>query len=185
MTPTKSIVPIGKIQQMILFVHGEKVIIDADIAVLYGVPTKHLNEQFKRNKERFPDDFMFHLSPEEKAEVVANCDHLSKLKFSKALPYTFSDHGTIMASSVLNSQRALEVSILLVRAFVQLRRFISKHKELSRKISQLNVILRITTSKSSFYYKQSSSWAVLLLCQRSDALDLILMNTDQRLHLNP
>ncbi len=137
MTPTKSIVPVSNIQQRILFIRGEKVIIDADIALLYGVPTKRLNEQVKRNKERFPDDFMFQLSPEEKAEVVANCDHLSRLKFSKALPYAFTEHGTIMAASVLNSQCAVEVSILVVRAFVQLRCAIAEHKELARKIAQL------------------------------------------------
>jgi hypothetical protein len=90
MTPTKSIVPVSKIQQRILFIRGEKMIIDADIAELYGVPTKRLNEQVKRNKERFLDDFMFQLYLEEKAEVVAICDHLSRLKFSKALPYAFT-----------------------------------------------------------------------------------------------
>ncbi len=154
MTPTKSIVPIGKIQQMILFIRGEKVIIDSDIAVLYGVPTKQLNEQLKRNKDLFPDDFMFHLSPEDKAEVLANFDHLSKLKFSKSLPYSFTEHGTIMAASVLNSKCTLEASILLAQAFIQLRRFISKHKDLSRKISQHDVILQLTTSKCFFYYRQ-------------------------------
>jgi hypothetical protein len=79
---------------------------------------------------------MFQLLPEEKAEVVANCDHLSKLKFSKTLPYVFTEHGAIMAS-VLNSERAVEVSVFIVRAFVTLRRAISEHKELAAKISQL------------------------------------------------
>jgi reverse gyrase len=132
------VVQVGKIEQRILLVRSEKVIIDADLAEFYGVPTKRLNEQVKRNKNRFPEDFMFQLSPEEKSEVVANCDHLSKLKFSKVLPYAFTEHGAIMASSVLNSPRAIEVSVFIVRAFVKLRREILKHKELVRKIEQLD-----------------------------------------------
>jgi len=82
----KSIIPIGKMQTRILLIRGEKVIIDSDLGEIYGVQTKRLNEQVKRNKERFPEDFMFQLNAIEKSEVVANCDHLSKLKFSKSLP---------------------------------------------------------------------------------------------------
>jgi hypothetical protein len=74
----KAIVPVGKIEQRILLIRGEKIIVDADLAEFYGVPTKRLNEQVKRNKDRFPDDFMLQLSAEEKTEVVANCEHLSK-----------------------------------------------------------------------------------------------------------
>ena len=127
----------GRIQQRILLIRGEKVIIDADLAEFYGVSTKRLNEQVKRNQDRFPEDFMFQLSDEEKSQVVSNCDHLSKLKFSKSLPFAFTEHGALMAASVLNSQRAVEVGVYIVRAFVRLRRFIAEHKELSRKVSQL------------------------------------------------
>ena len=127
----------GKIEQRILLIRGEKVIIDADLAEFYGVPTKRLNEQVKRNKDRFPDDFMFQLSAEEKSEVVANCDYLSKLKYSRALPYAFTEHGAIMAASVLNSSKAVEVSVYIVRAFVKLRRMIAENKELSRRIVQI------------------------------------------------
>ena len=137
MTKTKTIVHVAKIEQRILLIRGEKVIIDADLAEFYGVPTKRLNEQVKRNRDRFPEDFMFQLSEEEKNQVVASCGHLSKLKFSKALPYAFTEHGALMAASVLNSPLAVEVSVIIVRAFVKLRRFIAEHKELSRKISQL------------------------------------------------
>ena len=87
-------------------IRGEKVIIDADLAEFYGVPTKRLNEQVKRNKDRFPEDFMFQLNADEKSEVVAKCDHLAKLKFSKVLPHVFTEHGAIMAASVLNSPQA-------------------------------------------------------------------------------
>jgi len=136
MSHKKSVVQIGKIEQRILLIRGEKVIIDADLAEFYNVPTKRLNEQVKRNKNRFPKDFMFQLTLEEKAQVVANCDYLEKLKYSPTLPYAFTEHGTIMAASVLNSPRAVEVSVFIVRAFVKLRLMISTHKELSHKIAQ-------------------------------------------------
>ena len=137
MSHTRAIIKVGTIQQRILLIRGEKVIIDADLAEFYGVPTKRLNEQVKRNKDRFPEDFMFHLSSDEKAEVVANCDHLSKLKYSKALPYAFTEHGAIMAASILNSPRAVEVSVFIVRAFIKLRQVIAEHRELAQKISQI------------------------------------------------
>jgi hypothetical protein len=133
----KSVVPVGKIETRILLVRGEKVIIDADLAEFYGVPTKRLNEQVKRNKDRFPDDFMFKLTQSEKVEVVANCDHLKNLKFSKTLPNVFTEHGAIMAAGVLNTQRAIEVSVFIVRAFVKLRQMIAGRKDLQRKISQI------------------------------------------------
>ena len=137
MSEKKAMVPVGRIEQRILLIQGEKVIVDADLSEFYGVPTKRLNEQVKRNKDRFPDDFMFQLSAEEKSEVVANCDHLSKLKYSSSLPYVFTEHGAIMAASVLNSPRAVEVSVFIVRAFIKLRRMIAENKELSRKIVQI------------------------------------------------
>ena len=137
MSEKKAMVPVGKIEQRILLIRGEKIIVDADLAEFYGVPTKRLNEQIKRNKDRFPDGFMFQLSAKEKTEVVANCDHLSKLKYSSSLPFVFTEHGAIMAASVLNSHRAVEVSVFIVRAFVKLRRMISENKELSRKIVQI------------------------------------------------
>ena len=87
MTKKKALIPVRKIEQRIFLIRGEKVIIDADLAEFYGVPTKRLNEQVKRNKTRFPDDFIFQLTSDEKAELVANCDHLSKLKFSRTMPY--------------------------------------------------------------------------------------------------
>lgn len=94
MSPTNP-APTLRIESRILVMRGQKVMIDADLAELYGVPTKRLNEQVKRNAGRFPADFMFQLTPDEKAEVVANCDHLAKLKFSKALPFAFTEHGAI------------------------------------------------------------------------------------------
>jgi len=133
----KSVVPVGKIENRILLIKGEKVIIDADLAEFYGVPTKRLNEQVKRNKDRFPHDFMFQLSPDEKAEVVANCDHLENLKYARALPHAFTEHGAIMAAGVLNTSRAIEVSVFIVRAFVKVRQMVAGHKDLQRKIAQI------------------------------------------------
>lgn len=137
MTQTGAVVQVGRIQQRILLLRGEKVIIDADLAEFYGVPTKRLNEQVKRNQDRFPEDFVFQLTDGEKALVVANCDHLSKLKYSRSLPFAFTEHGALMAASVLSSKRAVEVSVYIVRAFVRLRRLIGEHKELSRRVSLL------------------------------------------------
>ncbi len=82
MESTQFIIPVERIQQSILFIRGEKVMLDADLAVLYGVTTKRLNEQVKRNRDRFPEDFMFQLTEKEKAEVVANCDHLKSRKIN-------------------------------------------------------------------------------------------------------
>ena len=95
----------------------------------------------KRNLERFPEDFMFRLTLNEKNEVVANCDHLSKLKYSQILPRAFTEHGAIMVANVLNSRRAIEASIFLVRAFVQLRRMLAAHDEIARKIAQLEHVV--------------------------------------------
>ena len=133
----RALVPIERIENKILLIRGQKVIVDADLAELYGVTTKQLNQQVKRNKDRFPEDFMFHITRNEKAEVVTICDHLSQLKFSPVLPYAFTEHGAIMAASVLNSKRAVEISVYVVRAFVKLREMLGTHKELARKLTEL------------------------------------------------
>ena len=129
--------PVELIASKILNIRGLKVMIDADLAELYGVPTKRLNEQVKRNPRRFPDDFMFQLTEAEKQEVVANCDHLNKLKFSKALPFAFTEHGAIQAANVLNSPQAAEVGVYVVRAFVRLRELLASNKELAQRLDEL------------------------------------------------
>ena len=131
------IIPAERIERTILFIRGERVMLDADLAVLYGVTTKRLNEQVKRNRDRFPEDFMFQLTEKEKAEVVAICDHLQKLKFSSNLPYAFTEHGAIMLATVLNSPIAVEASIQVVRVFVSLRKMLASNAELSRKLAAL------------------------------------------------
>lgn len=126
-----------RIEARIQVVRGLRVMIDVDLAALYGVPTKRLNEQVKRNRERFPSDFLFQLDANEKAEVVANCDHLDKLKFSKALPYAFTEHGAIQAANVLASTQAVEMGIYVVRAFVHLRQAASLHADLAQRLAEL------------------------------------------------
>ena len=137
MPDKKSLSKIISLENRILTIRGKKVIIDADLAELYGTTTKRLNEQVRRNRERFPDDFMFQLSKEEKDEVVANCDHLAKLKFSSFLPNAFTEHGTLMAANVLNSPVAIEASLYIVRAFIKMREFILENKEISLKLGEL------------------------------------------------
>lgn len=121
----------------ILIIREKKVMVDKDIAELYGVPTKRLNEQVKRNKKRFPEDFMFQLTEEEKQEVVANCDHLKNLKYSPNLPFVFTEHGAVMLASVLNSDRAIEVNIQIVRIFIQMREMVLTNKDILIRLEQL------------------------------------------------
>jgi len=118
--PTPS--PILLVRSSVLVLRGQNVLVDVDLAGFYGVTTKRLNEQVKRNPDRFPPEFMFQSTAIERREVVANCDHLSrKLLFSKTLPFAFTEHGAIMAASVLNTQEAIQMSLFVVRAFVAMR----------------------------------------------------------------
>ncbi len=94
-------------------------------------------EQVHRNRDRFPSDFRFQLTAAEKGEVVANCDHLAKLKYSPHLPYAFTEHGALMAATILNSSRAVEISVFVVRAFVKMRHFVLSHKDLAARLLEL------------------------------------------------
>jgi phage regulator Rha-like protein len=134
---SKLIVPDAVVMSKILLIRGKKVMIDRDLAELYGVETKRLNEQVKRNRKRFPEDFMFQLTEKEKGEVVAKCDHLAALKYSPALPYVFTEHGAVMLASVLNSDRAIEVNIQIVRIFTQMREILLTNQEILLKLEQL------------------------------------------------
>lgn len=126
-----------ELNEVIITVRGKRVIVDSDLAGLYGVKTKRLKEQVKRNAERFPQDFMFEMTREEIVEVVAFCDHLKKLRFSSVLPLAFSEHGAVMAANVLNSRVAIEASILVVRAFIHAREILAEHLELKRRLESL------------------------------------------------
>ena len=111
--------------------------LDSDLARIYGVTTMRLNEQVKRNRDRFPEDFMFQLTAAEKAEVIANCDNLKRLRFSPRPPFAFTELGAIMLSTVLNSSVAVQASLQVVRAFVQLREMLANNKELAQKFREL------------------------------------------------
>ena len=131
------VIPLDRIGRSILLIRGQKVMLDADLALLYGTTTKRLKEQVRRNGERFPADFMFELTLDEKEQVVANCDHLARLKFSPYLPYAFTEHGALMLANVLNSPRAVQVSLQIIRTFIKLREMLASNAELARKLEML------------------------------------------------
>lgn len=126
----------SQIQDLIFQIRGYRVMIDADLARLYGISTKRLNEQVKRNKTRFPDAFMFQLTKAE-LEPVANCDRLKNLKHSSSLPHAFTEHGALMLANVLSSPTAIEASIAIVKAFVKLREALNTNEEFKIKFEQI------------------------------------------------
>jgi hypothetical protein len=138
-------VPLEQITRAILILRGHRVLLDAELAILYGVTTKRFNEQVRRNRERFPADFMFQLSAQEAEALrsqIATSNALPRGRGGRRyLPYAFTEHGAIMAASILNSSRAVEVSVYVVRAFVQLRELLASNKELARRFAQLETRL--------------------------------------------
>lgn len=130
-------VPMERIEQAILLIRGQRVMLDVELARIYGVATKRLNEQVKRNRERFPSDFMFELTQEEMDELVANCDQFKNMKHSSVLSRVFTEHGALMLANVLKSPQAVQASIHVVRAFVRLRELLATHKDLARKLAEL------------------------------------------------
>ena len=142
------------IVSLILDLRGRKVMIDADLAAIYGVATKALNQAVARNGERFPKDFVFRLTPKEKAEVVTNCDHLAQLRFSPALPHAFTEHGAIMAATVLNSPQAVAMSVYVVRAFVRMREQLVTNEAILRRLAEIDkTLLQHDASLRDIYRK--------------------------------
>lgn len=137
MARKKSLIPAERIEKSILLIRGQKVILDRDLAQLYGVTTGNLNKAVKRNIDRFPDDFMFQLTPEEYESLRFHSGILKRGQHSKYLPYAFTEQGVAMLSSVLRSKRAVKVNIEIMRAFVRLRQMLSTHKELRKKIESM------------------------------------------------
>ncbi len=131
------LVPTEKIENKIFQIRGKNIMLDMDLARLYQVPTKVLNQAVKRNAKRFPSDFMFKLTETETKEVVTDCDHLGSLKFSPYFPYAFTEQGVAMLSSVLNSERAVLVNVQIMRAFVSIRRLATTYSGLKRKIDEM------------------------------------------------
>src|SRR3989338_11074066 len=116
----RDLIPQETIEQRIFLIRHQKVMIDKDIAELYGVETKHLNRQVKRNIQRFPEEFMFQLNVEERNQLVSICHRFKTMKDSSSLPYAFTEHGVAMLASVLKSDRAVKISINIIKAFVKL-----------------------------------------------------------------
>lgn len=134
-----SVVPVERIENRIILVRGQKVLLDADLAALYGVSTKRFNEQVRRNAARFPEDFMFPLSAEQWNSLRSQFATLEtgRGRHRKYLPLVFTEHGAIMAATILNSPRATQVSVYVVRAFVRLRELLASNRELARRLDQL------------------------------------------------
>jgi phage regulator Rha-like protein len=130
-------IPVEYIEKRIFCLRGEKVMIDRHLAEMYGVETRILNQAVKRNIKRFPREFMFQLSKEERDKVITICDHLHPLKFAKTMPFAFTEHGLAMLSSVLNSDRAIQVNIEIIKAFVRLRKLLATHRDLELKIEAM------------------------------------------------
>jgi phage regulator Rha-like protein len=135
----KELIQVEVIERKIYLIRGHKVMLDSDLAELYGVETKRLNEQVRRNPKRFPDDFMFQLTVEETESLRS---HFATLKSGrgthrKYLPYVFTEQGVSMLSSVLNSDRAIEVNVQIMRTFVKLRELMATHKDLARKLADI------------------------------------------------
>ena len=130
--------PQNAIEEKIYMIRGYKVLLDQDIALLYGVETKQLKRQVRRNRKRFPDDFMFELTKKEYRDFL-RCQFgtLRKGGYSKYRPYAFTEQGIAMLSGILNSDRAIQVNIAIMRAFVKLRQILSTNKELAHKLAQL------------------------------------------------
>ena len=126
-----------QIEDMIFIIRDHKVMLDRDLAELYKVPTKALNQAVRRNPGRFPSDFVFQLTSAEKKELVTNCDRFALLKHSYQPPYAFTQDGVSMLSSVLHSEQAILVNVQIMRAFGRLTALLSSHKELARKLDEL------------------------------------------------
>jgi hypothetical protein len=160
LTSTSLTVSVQLIERRIYLIRGQKVLIDFDLAELYGVPTKRLNERVSRNQKRFPEDFMFRLTKDEAESlrsqfVISKPDLRSQFATSNAgrggrryLPYVFTEQGVAMLSSVLNSEQAIEVNIAIMRAFVRLRQMLETNEELNRKFAA--VIRKLSTHDKYF-----------------------------------
>ena len=131
------LVVFGEISSRILTLRREQVMIDSDLAELYGVTTKRLNEQVKRNIARFPSDFMFQLNENEKNELVAKCDRFNNMKHSTVNPHVFTEQGIYMLASVLKSTKAIEVNISIIRTFKKLREFSKHYNALAKQIIEV------------------------------------------------
>ena len=133
----KTVLPDEVIMNKILIIRKKKIMIDRDLAELYGVSTKQLNQQVKRNTTRFPSEFMFRLTKKEKDWVVTNCDHLKALRFSSTPPYAFTEYGAVMLANVLNSDKAIQVNIQIVKVFTKMKEMLLTNKDILLKLEKM------------------------------------------------
>jgi phage regulator Rha-like protein len=145
---------LAKIQKLIYEIRGHRVMLDSDLAELYEVAPKVLNQAVKRNIERFPADFMFRLTKNEFAEVVTNCDHLRNLKYRPTMPYVFTEQGVAMLSSVVNSDRAIKVNIQIMRTFVQLRHYAIEKPSAKSQIAELQKLLMLHIENNDYKFSE-------------------------------
>ncbi len=147
MANNNKIISVENVKNMIFSFRGSQVMIDRDLAELYGVETKVLNQAVKRNVERFPNDFRFQLTENEKIELVTNCDRFGKLKHSSVTPYVFTEQGVAMLSAVLRSKTAIKVSIRIIKAFVEMKKFISNNAAIFQRLENVEMKQLITDEK--------------------------------------
>ncbi len=137
MTDPRDVLPSDRIESLILSIRGQRIIVDSDLARLYGVTTSRLNEQVRRNPDRFPGDFMFRLTQQEFTALISQYATSKGRGGRRKLPNVFTEHGAIMAANVLNSGRAIEMSVYVVRAFVRLRQIVAVNREMADKLAEL------------------------------------------------
>jgi len=128
--------------------------LDSDLAPLYEVEVKQLNQAVRRNIKRFPHDFMFRLTKNEFAKVVTNCDHLQNLKYRPTLPYAFTEQGVAMLAAVLNSQKAINVNVQIMRAFIQLRNYVFNNNTLYEQIGDLRKLLMLHIENNDYKFSE-------------------------------
>lgn len=137
MTLIPTLVAPESLAQRIILILWQKAMVNADLADLYGIPTKALNQAIRRSIEHFSSDFMFRPNAKKEQNVVINCDHFAELKLSSSLPHALSEHGTLTLGNELKSSRTVEIGLLVVRTFIQIRELLSKHKEFATKFDAL------------------------------------------------
>ncbi|MDI6731371.1 MAG: ORF6N domain-containing protein [Candidatus Margulisbacteria bacterium] len=129
--------PVEIIENKIVIIRGQKVMLDRDLAELYGVETKYLNRQVRRNQKRFPPEFMFQLSEKERDELVTIWHRFNTMKHASSLPYAFTEYGAVMLASILNSERAVRFSIYIVKAFIKLRQVLANNEFIEKKLNKI------------------------------------------------
>ena len=168
----KGLIVTNIIENRIFTIRGQKVMIDRDLAELYGVETKRLNEAVKRNRARFPAEFMFKLTNSEFLELVANCDRFKTLKHSTSLPNVFTEHGIAMLSSVLNSEKAIATNIQIIKAFIRLRHYALSQMETNEQIAELRKLLMLHIENTDHKFSEQDETIRQIINTLNNLIDL-------------